>query len=381
MQWRTCVFARLNSGNSAGVVSTGLFKPGWLHGVVKMHTLLSPRLRWAVVILAILPASSFAGSPSFPLVPIPHPMTMLWRAEPVRRELGLRDNQIEFIMEEIEVAELPLWRLRDLPAAERNQRALALLDSLHTKLDKTLTDRQRERFDQLVLQAQGIRVVLDSQVSDAVGLSRGQRAKIQAVLGSPIRNQNAAQIEQSAWEILSPVQRRALVSLMGFRFDFSTVTQIACRAPEIEGVTAWINAPALTLKQLRGKVVVVHFYAFGCINCIRNLPHYNAWREHFAGQDVAIIGIHRPETEAERDIQKVRERSVTAGITYPVAVDNDSRNWDAWANRVWPSVYLIDKAGFVRYWWYGELNWQGTRGEQGMRDRIVELVATQAGSS
>ena len=143
----------------------------------------------------------------------------------------------------------------------------------------------------------------------------------------------------------------------------------------MEGVTTWINAAPVSLAQSRGKVVVVHFYAFGCINCIRNLPHYSAWFERFSRDKVAIIGIHRPETEAERDVEKVRQKSKEAGIQYPIAVDNESHNWNAWANPVWPSVYLIDKRGFVRYWWYGELNWQNAQGELWMRNKIAELSA------
>ncbi len=336
------------------------------------------RLQWSLVIWTILLSSPPAGSASVLPLAIPHPITMLLRAESVHRELGLTVDQIASIREGITAAELPLWRLRDLPADQRARAAGPLLDALHHKLGTALTDRQLKRLDQLVLQAQGVRATLDPPVADALKLSSTQKAGLQAILAGVTRHGNAAQAERSARAILSPRQHRVLASLTGPAFDISSVPQVACRAPQLEGVTAWINSSPLTLAQLRGRVVVVHFYAFGCINCIRNLPHYNGWRERFAGQDVAIIGIHRPETRAERDIGKVREKSIAAGIMYPVAVDNDSRNWDAWANRVWPSVYLIDKAGFVRYWWYGELNWQGTQGEQWMRDRIAALVAAPA---
>jgi peroxiredoxin len=164
---------------------------------------------------------------------------------------------------------------------------------------------------------------------------------------------------------------------MGPPFDVSAVPAAACRAPELEGVTEWINSPPLTLASLRGKVVVVHFYTFGCINCIRNLPHYNAWRERFDRDELVIVGIHRPETQKEYDVAEVRRKAAEAGLKYPIAVDNESRNWNAWANSVWPSVYLIDKSGFVRYWWHGELNWQGAKGDQWMRSRMAELLAAR----
>lgn len=85
--------------------------------------------------------------------------------------------------------------------------------------------------------------------------------------------------------------------------------------------------------------------------------------------------MHTPETDRERDIEGVRQKAEENKMEYPIVVDNDSKIWNAWANRVWPSVYLIDKKGYVRYWWYGELNWQGAEGDKIMRARIEELLA------
>jgi hypothetical protein len=90
---------------------------------------------------------------------------------------------------------------------------------------------------------------------------------------------------------------------------------------------------------------------------------------------VTIIGIHTPETESERSLDNLRRNVTERGIKYPVAFDAASKNWQAWANNMWPSVYLIDKRGQVRAWWYGELNWQGGHGEEQMRKKIEELVA------
>lgn len=88
-----------------------------------------------------------------------------------------------------------------------------------------------------------------------------------------------------------------------------------------------------------------------------------------------MIGIHTPETGEEKKIARVRKKVKDAGMRYPVAVDGSARTWQAWGNRFWPSVYLIDRKGFARYRWDGELNWKGTRGEAIMRARIKELLA------
>jgi hypothetical protein len=108
---------------------------------------------------------------------------------------------------------------------------------------------------------------------------------------------------------------------------------------------------------------------------VRNYPWYKGWDEDFAKKGLAIIGIHTPESQGERDIDSVKEKVKEAGFNFPVAIDNDNQNWKAWTNHIWPSTYLVDKKGYVRYWWYGELNWQGIEGEKYMRGRIGELLA------
>jgi len=90
---------------------------------------------------------------------------------------------------------------------------------------------------------------------------------------------------------------------------------------------------------------------------------------------LVVLGIHTPETPAEREVDGVRTAAAKAGLTFPILVDNEKENWNAWGNSMWPSVYLIDRHGDVRYWWYGELNWKGTEGEKALRGRIEELLA------
>jgi peroxiredoxin len=91
-----------------------------------------------------------------------------------------------------------------------------------------------------------------------------------------------------------------------------------------------------------------------------------------------VLGIHTAETAAERDAANVRKAALEAGLTFPILIDQDKLNWDAWGNSMWPSVYLIDKQGYVRYWWYGELNWKGAEGERRLRKRIEELLDESA---
>jgi thiol-disulfide isomerase/thioredoxin len=146
-------------------------------------------------------------------------------------------------------------------------------------------------------------------------------------------------------------------------------------APEFARSTKWLQSKPLTLAGLRGQVVVVHFWAFGCSNCIHNYPAYKAWQKKYAGKEVTIVGIHTPEFKHEADVKEVLARAKKAGLTFPIAVDNDWQNWKNWKNRYWPSVYLIDRQGRTRYRWEGELDGGTTKGERLMRQRIDELLA------
>jgi peroxiredoxin len=307
---------------------------------------------------------------------------MVLHSASARRELGLSAEQEKAIGQAVDQASLSLWRLRNLPPGARDPAARPPLESLRVTLAAALGPPQFARLDQLVVRAMGVQAVLEPSVAAALALSDQQRQRMLAVVGAAVANSpdiaaERARRQREALALLTERQRRMLSELMGPPFDISALPSVACKAPELEGVTEWINSPPLTLASLRGEVVVVHFYTFGCINCIRNLPHYNEWRERFDRDKLVILGIHRPETQKEYDTAEVRRKAAEAGLRYPIAVDNDSRNWNAWANGVWPSVYLIDKSGFVRYWWYGELNWQGAKGDQWMRTRIVELLAAR----
>ncbi len=327
-------------------------------------------------------------------IPVPHPITSLLRSKKVYKELELsaaETNEIEKVVSEID---LPLWRLRDLPLHKRNKAANLLIKQLRDKLAQTLSEEQLERLNQLVWRARGIDVILEPEVTLRLTLSPEQISKIRALLNisyskiislenkTEINSETyraaylqklQAEIHRNTLAILNSYQQGTFTMLMGRPFNFSQVRSIACKAPELE-IDTWINSSPIRLYELRGKVIVVHFYAFGCDNCIRTLPYYNEWYEHFPESSFSIIGIHRPETKQERNIEKVKDEATQARMKYPIAIDNESLAWDSWANRVWPSIYIIDKNGYIRYWWYGELNWQGAESEKFLNEKIQELI-------
>ncbi len=117
-------------------------------------------------------------------------------------------------------------------------------------------------------------------------------------------------------------------------------------APEFTGVTDWVNSKPLKLADQKGKIVIVHFWTNGCINCIHNYPHYRAWTEKYKdNKDLLMIGIHTPEFDAEKDVDRIKAKAAKNHLTFAIAVDNKQANWQAWGNRYWPCVYLVDKAG------------------------------------
>src|SRR5919107_1831084 len=115
----------------------------------------------------------------------------------------------------------------------------------------------------------------------------------------------------------------------------------------LEGATGWLNSPPLRAAALRGRVVLIQFWTLTCINWLRTLPYLRAWSRRYASEGLVVIGVHTPEFDVERDIENVQRAADDLQVGYPVAVDSDYAIWDAFGNRFWPALYLIDAEGRI----------------------------------
>ncbi len=220
----------------------------------------------------------------------------------------------------------------------------------------------------------------DARLADLLALTALQKEQIAESLGSldrPSAPAKVAELEKQVMAGLTDKQRLLLPEVLGPAFDFSRVRQIGVKAPEIRGIEGWLNSRPIKLADLRGKVVVLHFWTFGCINCIHNLPVYKTWYDELPRDKVVIVGVHTPETDAEHQLDGLQRAVKQRELKFPIAMDLHAETWKAWGNSVWPAVYLIDRHGGVRYWWTGELKWKGAEGDKLMLARIKQLIAEQ----
>ncbi|QDV44936.1 Thiol-disulfide oxidoreductase YkuV [Stieleria neptunia] len=356
----------------------------------------------SLLVVAILSATAVNASVLLAQAAPPETQPVLLqmiRDDAVHRELNLSDDQIRQIHDALAPIDGPWFRVRIRPVAERIETISRLTDQLTDALAKILDQKQMERLDQLHNQALGTRMIVRDKTAAALGVSPAKRESLYEVFAETDRvvtavqqqvqdqqadnaaaakqiNQAKADEKQAVVDALTNQQKRTLSALTGPSFDFSAVKRMYPAAPELtrEGAS-WLQGDPGTLNDLKGKVVAVHFYAFQCINCRRNLPHYNGWHADYADDGLVVIGIQTPETPAERSAERVAAAIETEQIQYPVLMDAQSANWKQWSNTMWPTVYLIDKQGFLRRWWQGEMNWKGTPGEKQMRETIEQLLA------
>ena len=150
----------------------------------------------------------------------------------------------------------------------------------------------------------------------------------------------------------------------------------SAKASELDALdkaSEWINSPPLTADSLRGKVVLIDFWTYTCINWLRTLPYVRAWAEKYKNQGLVVIGVHSPEFAFEKNVENVRRAVKDMGVDYPVAIDSDHLIWNAFQNEYWPALYVIDALGKIRHHQFGE-------GEYEQSERTIQELLTESGN-
>jgi len=178
---------------------------------------------------------------------------------------------------------------------------------------------------------------------------------------------------QESVERSAPAERR-LARLTGATAQETSELDDFGPAPELVELSDWINSPPLTLAGLRGKVVVLDFWTYSCINCLRTLPYLKAWDAAYRQDGLVLIGVHSPEFSFERVPENVRRAVRELGLRYPVALDNEFATWKAFANQYWPAKYFLDRRGHLRFVHFGE-------GEYARSEQVIRTLLAEGGSA
>ncbi|MFM7804309.1 MAG: redoxin domain-containing protein, partial [Verrucomicrobiota bacterium] len=282
-------------------------------------------------------------------------------------------------------------RWRNLPEAAQREAIAEAETRVVTEVRRRLGGSAVARLRQLELQAQGARAVLRPEVADHLSITDGQRSRLDALFErsdqalaqipsvwatSRARRQAAIvrlrQVESEAFrKLLVDGQQARWLESLGEQRETGSFERVLPMAPELVDSGVWVDPDRKArLSDLRGKVVLLHYYAFQCHNCHANFDVYNRWHQELCDQGIVVVGVQTPETDDERDAGRVLEAARKARFEFPVLVDLKSANWEAWGTTMWPTVYVIDRRGYVRHWWMGELRWKGAQG-----DREIERLA------
>ena len=164
---------------------------------------------------------------------------------------------------------------------------------------------------------------------------------------------------------------KVLLSPFGSSAEYKSSESAA--APEL-AAGDWINSEPLRLKDLRGRVVLIEFWTFGCYNCRNTLPFVKSWHDRYREKGLTVIGVHSPEFDEERDVENLRRQVVSLGIRYPVVSDNDYETWNAYKVEAWPTIFLFDKQGRIRWTRVGEGNYDET-------DQLIQKLLAEKETS
>ncbi len=349
------------------------------------------------LLFALTPMAVRAQAPDATAL-VPARLVQLVHAPEVQAELELTPRQRAALEEALVEVDAVWLRSRNLPPDKLRATMVGLESQVRDWGPRNLSHAQVRRLDQIERQAQGIRMMLRDDLATELELTpeqfegfisraRTTEAAREASAGEKATEDQrahaaatAAAEQQAITMALTAQQHDALWKSLGKPFDTAKLTRIYPLAPEIVSADTWINSRPLTLASLRGKVVVVHFYAFQCSNCHANFATYRRWHDGLAKRGVVILGIQTPETPSERDPNLVKAAAMDRELKFPILLDLDGRNWAAWGNTMWPCVYVVDTNGYIRSWWAGELNWQGATGDKTIEEAIdVALAEAEPG--
>jgi cytochrome c biogenesis protein CcdA/thiol-disulfide isomerase/thioredoxin len=218
-------------------------------------------------------------------------------------------------------------------------------------------------------------IMVLTAVAMLFGLDRTLQTTLLAKLPSSISSGLTQQLEQGSLvkgqlKKLNGDNGNAMPSSSQIIGGASSGLPVLGKAAEFSGITGWLNSNALTLESLKGKVVLVDFWTYSCINCIRTLPHVTSWYDTYKDQGFVVVGVHSPEFAFEKETKNVAAAIKDHAIHYPVAQDNDFATWKAYDNQFWPAEYLIDAQGRVRETHFGEGNYDET--EANIRSLLKE---------
>jgi thiol-disulfide isomerase/thioredoxin len=171
---------------------------------------------------------------------------------------------------------------------------------------------------------------------------------------------------------ISALPRPGLLRSLAHHLAGDAELPVEGHLPSFDGATGWLNSEPLTPQGLRGRVVLVDFWTYTCINWLRTLPYRRAWAAKYRDLGLTLIGVHTPEFGFERNVDNVVEQSRTFGVEYPIAIDSDYGVWQAFANHFWPALYIADAEGRIRHHHFGE-------GEYAMAEMVVQQLLVEAG--
>ncbi len=325
-------------------------------------------------------------------ITIPQNLLKLIHTPEVQRELGLEnDPRLRDILVELDRV---WWPARILPEAVQRETIQELEARLLNALEPLMPATALGRLREIEIQSQGTRSLARPEIATAVGFNEQQLLTIKTAFratdaisrklsGKPGGDRDLEQQLQTSQAeeqrvingLLTDRHRHKISQLVGAPFDTMALKRIYPLAPELVDSGEWAGSGPTSLEAERGKVVLIHFYAFQCHNCVANFDHYNRWHESLSQKGVTVIGIQTPETRSERDPMLVKRAAIEQGFGFPVLIDLQEANWKAWGNTMWPTVYVIDQSGYIRFWWQGELNWKGATVDQTIEKLVDELLA------